>query len=111
MSLFDNIYNPRKLFKAKAPDLTQYVGKTVRIDGKKVRIKSIVGNLTYKTFYEINGEHLIGMLRFHAQMLGDKSITEDQFLAFEQMDLESEKLPTQAKDDKKSASEPTQPGG
>lgn len=84
--------DPKKLFKAKVPDLKHYIGKTVKIDGKKVTIETITGNKFNPQFYEINGEHLIGMLRFHAHMLGVKDITEEQFQAFEQMDLQAEKL-------------------
>lgn len=91
MNLFQS---PKKLFKATVPDMKNYVGKTVTIDGKKVVIKTICGNRFKQTFYEINGEHLIGMLRFHAQMTGAKDITEDQFKQFEEMDVEAEKLPT-----------------
>lgn len=84
------------LFAAEVPDLEDYIGRTVVIDGKKIKIKTIVGNkgisnpkLIY--FYEINGEHLINALRFHAQMLGDKSITEEEFLAFENIEYEVKK--------------------
>lgn len=83
----------KKLFKATTPDLAKYLGKTVLIDGKSVKIEHICGNKFKQQFYEINGEHLIGMLRFHAQMMGDKSITEEQFKAFEEMDLHAEKMP------------------
>lgn len=80
------------------PDLKKFLGKTIHIPQVgQVTIKSIAGNRRKPAFYEINGEHLIGMLRFHAQMLGDKSITEEQFLAFESMEMESEKLPDQEK--------------
>lgn len=92
MNLIEKL-RPKKLFKASVPELKKYVGKTVNIDNKPILIESIVGNVFKKTFYEINGQHLIGMLRFHAQMEGDKSITEEQFQAFENMELESEKLP------------------
>lgn len=59
---------------------------------KRVKIDHICGNLTKPHFYEINGKYLVNMLRFHAEMLGDKSITEDQFLAFEEMELEAEPI-------------------
>lgn len=89
-------------FKAVAPDLKKYVGQTITIpDVGRVKIKSIVGNRTRPAFYEINGEHLIGMLRFHAQVIGDKSITEEQFLAFESMEMQSEKMPQPTLIDKK----------
>lgn len=91
----------RLLFKAKVPnDLLKYIGRDIiipefmNIDGKKtkvseqkVRIETIVGNRFQPQFYEINGMHLIGMLRFHAQMEKAKDITEDQIEAFEQMQL------------------------
>jgi hypothetical protein len=76
-------------FKVEVPDLTKFIGKTVIIEGKEVVIKTIVGNMTQKAFYEINSEHLVNMLRFHAQMCGDHSITEQQFVDFENMEMES----------------------
>jgi hypothetical protein len=85
--------SPKFLFKTKKPpNPSDYLGRTVVIEGKKVLITKIVGNLTKPQFYEINGEHLIGMLRFHAQMLKDDSITEEQFKAFEDMELKAEKM-------------------
>lgn len=92
MSFLDKM-TPKKLFKAKVPTLENFIGRTVMIEGKPIVIQSIVGNRFKQTFYEINGEHLIGMLRFHAQMTGAKDITEEQFKAFEEMDIEAEKLP------------------
>jgi hypothetical protein len=83
---------PRLLFKTSAPpELHTYVGRMVLIDGKPVKIESIVGNRITPTFYEINGEHLIGMLRFHAQMMGVNDITEDEFKAFEEMELRADR--------------------
>lgn len=76
---------------ATAPNLKSYVGKTVEIDGKPVVIDTIVGNVWKPQFLEINGTHLIGMLRFFAQMNGAMDITEEQFKAFEEMDLHAEK--------------------
>lgn len=107
MGSFISNLSPKFLFKTKAPnDLRNYVGRTVLIpefmdiDGKKtktgekkVEIITICGNRFQPNYYEINGEHLIGMLRFHAQMLNAKDITEDQFLAFEEMKMEAEKQP------------------
>ncbi len=110
MSIFDK---PKQLFKAVMPgamgtkSLTEYVGRTVivpefiEVDGKKtlleshnVVIKTICGSLVPHTphYYEINGEHLISALRFHAQMEKADDITEDQFLAFEEMKVEAEKI-------------------
>ena len=93
---------PKKLFKATVPELKQFIGKTVIINGEKIKIKSICGNIgmmlgqkpedAKPTFYEINGEHLMNMLRFHAQMCGDTSITEEQFEAFENIVFEAEKI-------------------
>lgn len=96
-----SLFNPKKLFKATVPDLKSYIGRTVVIRGRKVKIKKIVGNIgmtlgTNKPkpmFYEINDKYLMGMLRFHAQMTGAKDITEEEFLAFENMEVTSEKLP------------------
>ena len=102
--------NPKKLFKAKVPNTQNYIGRTVVIDGKKVKIEKVTGNIgmTLGTdkpkpqFYEINDEYLIGMLRFHAQMMGATDITEEQFKAFEEMDFAAEKLP----DEQEKPSEP-----
>lgn len=93
MGILDKLKDtPKLLFKAKKHDPSKYVGRTVVIEGKKVVIKKIVGNITKPQFYEINGEHLIGMLRLEAQMTAAKDITEDDFLAFEQMDLKAERI-------------------
>jgi hypothetical protein len=86
------LLNKFKMNTGKAPDLKKYIGKTVEIDGQPVLIDTIVGNIWRPQFYEINGEHLIGMLRFHAQMLGDKSITEQEFQDFENIDFHVEKV-------------------
>lgn len=93
--------SPKKLFKAVVPDLQKFVGRTVVINDKPIVIETLRGNLgmslgTEKAkpqFYEINGEHLMGMLRFHAQMENDKSITEQQFKDFENIEFEAEKHP------------------
>lgn len=88
-----NPFKPKFLFStAPPPALDKYVGKYVRLPtGEKIEIKSIVGNRFKPQFYEINGQHLMGMLRFHAQMLGVKDIPEDQFKAFEEMDIDAKK--------------------
>ena len=87
-----SLFKKDLLFKTtKPPDLRQYIGKTVKINGQKIVIKTICGNRFQQAFYEINGDHLIGMLRFHAQMLGDDSITEEQFQAFEKMEMKAER--------------------
>lgn len=83
----------KKLFKAQVPELNQFIGRTIIIEGKPVTIHSVVGNATKRTFYEINGKHLMGMLRFHAMMEGDDSITEQEFRDFENMIVDAEKLP------------------
>lgn len=36
---------------------------------------------------------MMNILRFHAQILGDTSITEEQFLAFENIEMEVEQIP------------------
>lgn len=94
-----------KRFKMKTtpPDLHTFIGRYVLIPGqdKPIMIAKLVGNVgkTLGTdnpkpqYYEINDEYLISMLRFHAQMNGDKSITEDQFKAFEEMEFSAEKNP------------------
>lgn len=94
MSILEKL-NPKKLFKATVPELQEYLGRKVLIpaESEPVVIKSIVGNYTNRTFLEINGEHLIGALRFFAQMNGVKDITEQQFRDFENMEMEVEKLP------------------
>jgi hypothetical protein len=96
MGLIDKL-NPKRLFKAKVPELESFIGRKVHIPGvpEPVVIQKIVGNKFKQAFYEINGEHLIGMLRFHAQMEGAKDITEEQFQAFEELELEAERLPNQ----------------
>jgi hypothetical protein len=93
-----------KKFKTKAivPDLKLYVGRVLTIPGepKPIMIETVQGNLGMSlghenarpTFYEINGKYLIGMLRFHAQMCGDHSITEQQFLDFENMEMSAKKM-------------------
>ena len=96
MSFWDTLGRKQLLFKADKPkdkDYKKYVGKTVIIDGKKIVIERIVGNKFKPAFYEINGKYNIGMLRFHAQMLGDTSITEQEFLDFEAIQMEAESLP------------------
>lgn len=94
----------KKLFKTQVPDLDKFIGREVKIPGQilPIVIEHICGNVGLSVgrekprpqFYEINGKYLIGMLRFHAQMEGDTSITEQEFEDFENMEFESEKLPT-----------------
>ncbi len=112
MSLWDA---PKLLFKANKPtDLSEYIGRTVVVpefadlDGKRTKmgeqrviIKTICGNRWHRAFFEINGKHRIGMLRFYAQMNKDKSISEDEFHAFEDMTMEVEKLPEKEPNGKK----------
>lgn len=105
---------PEFLFTAKAPsNLDKYIGRTVsipefmEIDGKKVkvgetpvRIATICGNIgmtlghaeARPTYYEINGQYLIGMLRFHAQMNRSNDFTEEDFQNFENMQFDAKKL-------------------
>lgn len=81
-------------------DLKVYLGKRVIIRGvnnnQPLLIESISICHFKPAFYEINGRHLIGVLRFYAQMNNDKSITEQQFRDFEAMETEAEKLPPEA---------------
>ena len=99
-----------KKFKMKAvvPDLKLYIGRIVIIPGepRPIMIETIVGNMGLSLghgerarpmFYEINGKYLINMLRFHAQMCGDHSITEQQFRDFENMDVSAQKNPLDLK--------------
>lgn len=96
---------PQKLFRARVPELEQFIGRKVNVknkDGKQVRIriKTIVGNIGMTLgrevkdrkpqYYEINGEYLLSMLRFHAQMEGATDITEEQFKEFEEMEVWAE---------------------
>lgn len=95
----------QKLFKASVPDLEKFKGRKVRIptfikDEKgqnvllceeTIEIKHICGNRFKHNYYEINGNFLISMLRFHAQMERAKDITEEQFQAFEAMEVYSRK--------------------
>lgn len=81
------------------PDLLEYVGRTVVINRKKVKIKTIVGNLGLTLgrrpedrrpqFAEINGEHRISFLRFFAQMNGEH-YTEEEYKAFDDMQVWAE---------------------
>jgi hypothetical protein len=102
-------FKRKKLFKYEIPELEEYIGRTVEIDGKPVKINRIVGNFG-KTlgrrpedqrpqYLEINGEHNISMLRFFAQMNGATDITEEQFKAFEDMQFYSE-VAQKTKDEK-----------
>lgn len=101
-SFWENVAKRKPLFKARVPNLKEFEGRDVIIKGKKIRIKTIVGNLgltlgrqakdVRPQYYEINGKHLISMLRFHAQMEGVKDITEEQFQDFEKMEFYAEKM-------------------
>lgn len=105
---FTDWKNPFR-FKATVPTLSDYIGRTVNIPKVgAVKIDHICGNVGMTLgraakdvrpgFYEINGQHLIGMLRFHAQMTGARDITEQQFLDFENMEFDAEKLPEKKKE-------------
>lgn len=73
-------------FKTKSTNPTDYIGRTVIIDGKPVMIETIVGNKEKPTFFDINGGLSIGVLRFFCQMNGDRSISEEQFKKHEEME-------------------------
>ena len=99
--------NPMKrLFGYRVPKLEKFLGRMVRIPGETVpiQIKDIRGNIGLSMgrenprpqFYEINGKYLIGMLRFHAQMEGDTSISEQEFQDFENIEFHAEVLPKKA---------------
>lgn len=102
MSLLKKVKDHFK-FKAVVPELKDYIGKKVQIQGIKepVVIEHICGNVGMTLgrgaenirpqYYEINGTHLISMLRFHAQMTGATDITEEQFQAFEAMEFHAER--------------------
>lgn len=109
MSFWEKLKKPKPLFKAKTPDLKEFIGRTVVIDGKKIEIKTLVGNVgmtlgrrpekVRPQYYEINDKHLISMLRFHAQMEGATDITEEQFKEFEEMEFFAEKMEKPTLDD------------
>jgi len=90
----------KKLFKYEIPELQEYVGRDVIIDGKTIRIEQIVGNVGLTLgrapkdqrpqYLEINGKYNISMLRFFAQMEGATDITEDQFKQFEETEFWAE---------------------
>lgn len=94
-------FKPKKLFGFEKPDereYKKYIGKQVLIpragdEPLRVTIETIVGHRFKPAFYEINGQHLIGMLRFHAQMNKDNSITEEEFKQFEEIQFEVEMMP------------------
>lgn len=107
MGLFDK-EKPKFLFNATTPELKKYIGKKVKIpEVGTVHIETICGNLGRSLrgdnkpnpmYYEINGQHLISMLRFHAQMERATDITEEQFRAFEATEFYSEKNSDKPKD-------------
>ncbi len=87
-------------FKAQVPNLQNFIGRTVKIGDQIVKIETIVGSRVKPAFYEINGTHWIGMLRFHAQMEGDTSISEVTFKQFEEMEMEAEFKPVEVEEDR-----------
>ena len=89
MSLFKRI-------KAKKPkDLSEFIGKTMRMmDGQMVKIDHIQGSMVKPTRYEVNYAHHIVILDAYKQLNNDKSITQDQIDAFDQMIAENiERVP------------------
>lgn len=100
---------PKKLFAAKTPkdgDILQHIGKTIviptfatlegqkiKVSEERVKIETICMNKFQQQFFEINGTHLIGALRFFCQVGNVKDVTEDQMRAFEEMELSAERLP------------------
>lgn len=67
----------KPLFPYEIPDLTQLVGRMVKIDGSLVKIDHITGNNSKVHFAEINGQHLISFLDLFAQMNGEEVSKED----------------------------------
>lgn len=74
--------------------LDTFIGKTLILkDGTEVKVETIVGNRWTPNFFEVNGKHLIGMLRAYKQLYKDSSITEDQLTEFEKIEHYVEKVP------------------
>lgn len=81
----------KKIDPPKDKDLLNCIGKMVRtMDGEVVLIQSIVGSAIYPTRYEVNGSHHVVILDFWRQMNHDRSITDEQVKAFDEMVFEVE---------------------
>ncbi len=76
--------NPMKWFKIPKPvdPAKQFIGRFIiayptaadcwrRTNGVKLEIKSISGNLTHQTMFEINGSHLVSMLDAYCTINGE----------------------------------------
>lgn len=97
---------------AKVPDLESYIGRTVVIDGKKIKIETVVGNIGMTLgrrpedqrpqYAEINGQYRLSFLRFFAQMEGE-SYSEEEYAAFENMQVWAERA--ESEDHSKEAAE------
>lgn len=67
----------------------QHKGKRVKVmEGEMVTIETIQPSVVRPTRYEINGKYHIVMLDFFKQMNKDKSITQDQIDAFDNIEYE-----------------------
>jgi hypothetical protein len=82
---------PKLLFKTAPSCPEDYIGRNVVIDGVIHKIETIKPRFQNPKYFNINGNNPISLLRFFAQMNGDRSITEDQFLKFEAMDVDAVK--------------------
>lgn len=81
----------KKIDPPKDKDLLKCIGKMVRtMEGEVVLIQSIVGSAIFPTRYEVNGAHHVVILDFWRQMNHDRSITDEQVKAFDEMIFEVE---------------------
>ncbi len=74
--------------------MKRFIGKTLIITigqpaPTPVVVESIVGNLTHKSRFEVNGEYLIVILDAFKQLEKDDSITQEQIQAFDEIVCES----------------------
>lgn len=89
----------RSVLKLKVPDLEKYIGCTVEIDGKKIKIETVVGNVGMTLgrrpedqrpqYAEINGKYRLSFLRLFAQM-NNETYTDEEYETFEQMQVWAE---------------------
>lgn len=95
----------KKLFKYQVPKLEDYIGRYITIEGEKIQIKHLVGNIGMvlgrspkdqrPQYLEINGNCRISALRFFNEMNGGSKvtgITEQEMVLFEEMEFWSEKM-------------------
>lgn len=89
----------KSTLRVKVPDLEKYIGRTVEIEGKKIKIKTVVGNIGMvmgrrpedqrPQYAEINGQYRLSFLRFFAQM-NNETYTDEEYETFENMQVWSE---------------------